>query len=265
MRRKVKLIIPAAGAGKRMDLPYPKTLFPVAGVPILGHILKAALPVADEGVVVVSPEGKPLVEEFIVSARLKGIRLAIQEKPIGMADAVEVGARAHAVEKCDFLIIWGDQVTAQTRTLQKLKSHHLQNSAWLSLPTTIRRNPYVHVVRDSAGKVIGMLEAREGDLMPEWGESDCGVFMVRGEHLLNGIAELRMATYNPRTGRYDRLDGSPSITGEFNFLPLISLWGHMGIKLAAVPAAESDESVGVNTRADAEFVESRLNEKVGKR
>lgn len=260
MQRLTKLIIPAAGSGKRMNLPYPKTLFPVAGVPILGHILKAALPIADEAVVVVSPEGKRAVEDFLASGGFKHIRVTTQEKPIGMADAVELGVRALGSSRdCDYLVIWGDQVTVRRETIEATVVHHRKTAASLTLPTTYRKSPYIHIRRDAKGMVVGVLEAREGDEMPEQGESDCGVFVARGEHLIEGLAQLRAAMYDRTAGKYNRLDGLPSTTGEFNFLPIITLWAQSGLLVEALLQAETLESVGVNTREDAALVEAQLS------
>jgi bifunctional UDP-N-acetylglucosamine pyrophosphorylase/glucosamine-1-phosphate N-acetyltransferase len=257
--RKTKLIIPAAGAGKRMGLSYPKTLYPIRGKPILQHILEAAIPLVHEAVVIVSPQGKPLIEAFLSSRSLGQITTAIQETPVGMADAVEIGVRAlGGTQPCDYLIIWGDQVTVRTETLRELKDQHLRSGAWLTLPTTRKRNPYIHIVRDADGNVVDVLEAREGDPMPEVGESDCGVFLCRGEYLLDGLVELERATYDPNSGVFRRLDQRSSATGEFNFLPLITLWSRSMRSVQALPLATELESLGVNTPSDVQTLESKL-------
>jgi len=260
--RKTKLIIPAAGAGKRMGLRYPKTLYPIRGKPILQHILEAAIPLVHEAIVIVSPQGKPLIEAFLSSRSLGQITTAIQETPVGMADAVEIGVRAlGGIQPCDYLIIWGDQVTVRTETLRKTLEHHRRSDAWLTLPTTWTRDPYIHIVRDGSGNVTGVLEAREGDAMPEEGESDCGVFLARGEHLLEGVMRLRVATFDATSGRYLRLNGLPSVTGEFNFLPLITLWAKLGRGIQAISVALETESIGINTEHDVGRFFSLLNNK----
>lgn len=259
MTRKIKLIIPAAGAGKRMGLSYPKTLYPIAGKPILAHILESAMPLVQECVVVVSPDGKQAIEGFLSDRGYTGISTAVQNQPIGMADAVEVGAQAlGGSQSCDFLIIWGDQVTVQAETLCKVIENHKASGAWLTLPTTWRRDPYIHIVRDGNGNVIGVLEAREGDAMPDEGENDCGVFMARGEHLLDGLMQLRSATCDKATGYYRRVDNSSSLSREFNFLPLITFWAKRKKIVEALPIAVRHESVGVNTQQDAAEASSNI-------
>lgn len=63
--RKTRLIVPAAGAGKRLGVDYPKTLVRVLDRPILDHILTALDALATEAVVVVSPSGEAPVREFL--------------------------------------------------------------------------------------------------------------------------------------------------------------------------------------------------------
>jgi bifunctional N-acetylglucosamine-1-phosphate-uridyltransferase/glucosamine-1-phosphate-acetyltransferase GlmU-like protein len=242
-----------------MGLAYPKTLFPIAGKPILGHILTASDGVVDTAMVVVSATGKVAVEEYLKTAGWNHARTAIQEKPIGMADAVSVGVRAYGDDQaCDYLVIWGDQVTVRRETLEKVVAHHCSTGAWLTFPTSWRASPYIHIVRDANGRVCGVLEAREGDAMPSEGESDCGVFLVRGEVIKQGLSDLRTRTWDSRTQRFCRLDGSPSHTGEFNFLPLIGLWALQGALVEALCVATPDETRGVNTVAEVVCVERSL-------
>jgi bifunctional N-acetylglucosamine-1-phosphate-uridyltransferase/glucosamine-1-phosphate-acetyltransferase GlmU-like protein len=109
----------------------------------------------------------------------------------------------------------------------------------------VRPNPYIHFERDSEGSVSGLKQAREGDSMPEQGESDTGFFCFR-------TAALR--------GLLDRMRGSSATgqrTGEFNLLPVIPLAARDGLVLT--PHIMSiEETVGINSSADAAAVEQFL-------
>lgn len=256
MQRDLKLIVPAAGIGSRMGLSYPKALFPVNGQPILWHILQACMGLAVEGVVVTSPSGDAQIAEFLRSWRAYPTHTAIQQKPVGMADAVWTGLNFFPESaECDYLVVWGDQVTVQNKTLQKTLEHHRQRESWLTFPTSYRADPYIHIQRDASGKVSGVLEKREGDEMPAQGENDCGVFIVKGAALRSGLEELKAATYDPQTGKYARLRGTSSGSGEFNFLPLITFWVQAGHVVEALPIAGKDETLGINTPTDAKLAE----------
>jgi bifunctional UDP-N-acetylglucosamine pyrophosphorylase/glucosamine-1-phosphate N-acetyltransferase len=246
-----------------MGLAYPKTLFQVADKPILGHILEATRGLVDETVIVVSEAGKESIEQYIRSDGWARVCTAIQAVPIGMADAVRVGLTAFGSDNlCDYLIIWGDQVTVRRETLEQVMAHHRAAGAWLTFPTSRRKSPYIHIVRDEQGAVRGVLEAREGDTMPPDGESDCGVFLLRGQVLEQGLANLKARTWDPLAQRFCRLDGRPSATGEFNFLPLISLWAMEGASVEALPIATVYETQGVNTPDEVMYVEHILRERL---
>ena len=261
MKREIRLIIPAAGAGTRMGLAYPKTLFPIGGKPILGHILTASDGLVDAAIIVVSARGRVAIEEYLKSAGWNHVSTIVQEKPLGMADAVSVGLHAFNDDQmCDYLVIWGDQVTIQRKTLERIIIHHHVTGAWLTFPTSWRPSPYIHITRDAHGGVYGVLEAREGDVMPSEGESDCGVFLSRSEVLKQGLSDLKTRTWDPLAQRFCRLDGCPSTTGEFNFLPLISLWASQGVRVEGLPMATADETRGVNTLDDVVIAEHLLHE-----
>jgi len=259
MSRLIRLIIPAAGAGTRMGLTYPKTLFPVAGKPILWHILAATEGLVDASRIVVSPSGIPAIQEFLAATLWRHAQTVVQEKPIGMADAVWVGLNAFDdAASCDYLIIWGDHVTVRRETLAQVIAHHRATGAAITFPTSRRESPYIHIERDQSGRVRNVLEAREGDSLPSEGESDCGVFLARGEWLRQGLSDLRARTIDPTRQRFGRLDGRTSATGEFNFLPLITLWAEQGKLVQAVCVAMLKETRGINTQQEARDVEQLI-------
>src|SRR5438132_13686517 len=81
-------IIPAAGRGSRLGSDQPKILYPILGRPILCWLLDALVPVCGNFVLVLSPEGRAVVEPMARQRLGAGLRLVIQERPTGMADAV---------------------------------------------------------------------------------------------------------------------------------------------------------------------------------
>ena len=77
------------------------------------------------------------------------------------------------------------------------------------MPTVRKADPYIHLERDGAGRISRVLHRREGDVMPQIGESDMGLFALSAEacfHLLPQFAS-------------EVVTGAG--TGERNFLPFI--------------------------------------------
>ena len=59
------------------------------------------------------------------------------------------------------------------------------------MPTVRRRAPYIHLQRDGANRITGILHRREGDSMPDVGESDMGLFALPSASFARSPAALR--------------------------------------------------------------------------
>jgi bifunctional N-acetylglucosamine-1-phosphate-uridyltransferase/glucosamine-1-phosphate-acetyltransferase GlmU-like protein len=235
-------LIPAAGRGSRLGFHHPKILFPVAGATILEWLVDLLQPLCERFVFVLSPSAAAPVEA--AASRLLPGRFAIapQPEPRGMADAIRCGLPQ--VETRHTLIVWGDQVALRPDSLQFLMRLHQGIAQPAAVcPTLWRDHPYIHFERDASGRLDRILQAREGDQMPERGESDSGVFLFRtetlGQHLPRLLASAECI------GRHTR---------ELNFLPIFPMLD----KLITAPIMSEAESVGVNSPADAAYLEQHL-------
>jgi bifunctional N-acetylglucosamine-1-phosphate-uridyltransferase/glucosamine-1-phosphate-acetyltransferase GlmU-like protein len=164
-----------------------------------------------------------------------------------MADAVACGLPSVATP--NVLIVWGDQAGVRPTSLDIAMRIHLgpaQPAA--TCPTLWRDRPYVHFLRNESGQLIRILHAREGDSLPHRGESDSGVFLFRTEALREGLSRLLES---------EQCVGSK--TGELNFLPIFPLLDSEPGRLVTLPIMTEAESAGVNTRADAEYLEQYLS------
>lgn len=257
MSRQIRLIIPAAGNGTRIDNPsVPKTLTQVNGRPIITHILDAVDQFVDEIVIVASPTGGYLIDA-VVGARAKRSSIAIQSAPIGMADAVQIGLNhwtSH--EDADYIIIWGDQVTVSHDTVSealKLYNEWLPKGRHVLIPICMRMNPYTSFEYGVREDSIIVLEKHEGDGMPPMGANDIGIFIIDGVVLEEILKLLFVSTFNKRTGIFQRTRGRKSITGEFNFLPIFEF-----IPLSALTfyyVNDEWQTIGVNTKDDVARIE----------
>lgn len=245
LKRPVVAIIPAAGKGTRLDFDGPKVLFPIKGTPILKLIHDTIADLVSEFCLVINPRHSDQIKRFTEKNGLR-ISFAVQEEPTGMGDAVLcaepiVGDKAG---QCDYLIIWGDQATVSRETVLTCLLHHQHSdkSPPLTFPTCRMEKPYIHFERDKEDRIVALRQQREGDEMPAIGESDCGVFVVRGELLFEGLREHKKTV---TTGKG---------TGEFNFLPFIIWLAKKGIVVDGLHIADVKETRGINTLEDLEFI-----------
>jgi len=239
-------IVPAAGRGSRLGFNRPKILYPVAGRMILEWLLDLLLPCCRTIVFVLSPEGSLEVAPELERLAPGRYKIAVQEQPIGMGDAVEVGAEQVTTRHA--IAVWGDQVALRPLTIEAiLRVHQGPLEPAATMPTLTVHSPYIHFPRDQAGKIVAVSQAREGDAIPDEGESDAGVFCFRSSDLTALLAELH--TSPSAIGRHTR---------EFNFLPIIPLAAQTGRTVLTPRVLRPEETIGVNNAADAQKLEDFL-------
>jgi len=239
-------LIPAAGRGTRLGFDRPKILFPIAGVTILEWLVDLLNPLCWRYVFVLSSEGAGPVQKE--TSRLLGERcaIAVQPQPRGMADAVQCGMPL--VETPHTLIVWGDQVALAPASLDfAMRIHQGIAQPAATVPTLWRDRPYIHFERGPNGRVRRILQAREGDSMPDRGESDSGVFLFRTESLRSAL---------PCLLKSEGCIGKQ--TAELNFLPIFPVLDREPGQLITLPIMSEAESVGVNSHADARYLEQHL-------
>lgn len=243
------LIVPAAGLGTRLGANRPKLLVPVAGIPMIDRLLALFAAVVDRAVVVVHPSFESEVRQhFAGSGRSRvSITTVVQPQPTGMLDAIMLAEPAvRGVEPDEVWITWCDQVAIHPATIRRLAElTSACPDAALVMPTVSRRAPYVHLHRDGTGRIVEIRHRREGDTMPETGESDMGLFAVS------------RATFTELLPRYAREVAVGTATGERNFLPFIA-WANASQEIVTFPASDEMEAVGVNTPEELRVVESYL-------
>lgn len=240
------LLIPAAGAGSRLGAALPKAMVEVNGRTMLDHLIDLYAPVMDEFVVVVSPAAKSLVSTHLAQ-RPESISIAVQPHPTGMLDAILVPQPMLADRRpLQLWITWCDQIAVRPATVDRLLGAAQQHpQAVLLLPTMQCEQPYIHFERDAAGIIRRILHRREGDAMPERGESDMGLFV------------LSDAAYFDLLPRYAEAVMPGESTGERNFLPFI-VWAGARGTVQSIAGSHVMESVGINTPQELAAVERWL-------
>jgi bifunctional UDP-N-acetylglucosamine pyrophosphorylase / glucosamine-1-phosphate N-acetyltransferase len=243
------LIIPAAGIGSRLGAHTPKLLALVNGRPMLDHLLTLYAPVVERVALVVHPSARNAVLHAL-HGWTRPIDVFVQEQPTGMLDAILLARPAvDAAQPRRVWITWCDQVTIHPRTVRRLAETDASDSL-IALPTSTSSSPYVHFVRDESGRIVRVLHRREGDAMPESGESDTGLF------------SLSQGAYLDLLGTFAADPGLGSATGERNFLPFIP-WAAARGPVVTFPCTEAAEAIGVNTPEDLAVAERTLRERAG--
>jgi bifunctional UDP-N-acetylglucosamine pyrophosphorylase / glucosamine-1-phosphate N-acetyltransferase len=240
------LIVPAAGLGTRLGADRPKLLVPVAGVPMIDRLLALFATHVDHAVVIVHPSFERDVREHLGRSAIP-VTTIVQPSPTGMLDAILLAEPVAKGAHDEVWISWCDQVGIHRNTLARLARTMAEHpEAALVMPTVARRHPYIHLDRDGAGRIQRILHRREGDAMPEYGESDMGLFALSRQSFVQLLP------------RYAIDVTLGSATGERNFLPYIA-WANRDHEVVTFPAVHEMEAVGVNTPEELRAVEAYLS------
>jgi len=243
-------VILAAGKGTRMKSDLPKVMHPLAGAPLIAHVLEAVRE-AEIGRVcaVVGPEMQSVGEA--VKAVVPAAEIAVQEQQLGTADAVKAAGSAIAKEDGPVIVIYGDTPLLGAETLVALRDA-LEAGADLTVIGFEADNPtgYGRLLIDKSGALTGIREEKDAD-EAERALTLCnsGIMGFRsGEVLATLLA--RISNHNAK--------------GEYYLTDAVSLARASGLQ-AKMLRAEMRDVLGVNSRgelAEAEAaIQTRLRSK----
>lgn len=249
------IVILAAGKGTRMVSALPKPLHPVAGLPMVAHVLAAAAaadPVAT--VLVVSPELADLPKRIGAG---DGVSAVIQDPPLGTGDAVR--RALPAVAGADWLLVFfADHPRLDPVTVRALLDGARDAGARVTILTAMLPDPagYGRIDRDADGRVVRIVERKDDDPARRTGlvEINSGMMAIDG----------RWAA-----GAFERLTPSPA-TGEVYLTELVELaaadgpLAGGGWPVAAV-AANPRVALGINDRVELAAADADLRQRIRER
>lgn len=152
------VIVLAAGEGKRMQSKKAKVLMPLAGRPLLAHVLTTARALRPAAIHVVYGHcGEQVLAVFDGQPDL---RWTLQAERLGTGHAVGEALR-DVPDDAHVLVLYGDVPLTRAETLQRL----VQDESKLTMLATRLANPqgYGRVLRDGNGLVRAVVEEKDAD------------------------------------------------------------------------------------------------------
>ncbi len=228
----LNIVILAAGQGKRMQSNLPKVLHPIAGRPMLTHVLDSARALGAQCIAIVVGHGADQVKQAY--AVQPDLQFALQQPQLGTGHAVLQAAPL--LQESDTndvtVILYGDVPLVQPDTLRALLMARANGVAILTeiLPDA---TGYGRIVRDSKGNVTAIVEHK--DATPEQRsiqEVNTGIMAVPTRHLKSWLAKL---TNN-------------NAQGEYYLTDIIGMAVAEGVSVNVAHPAASFETLGVNSR-----------------
>jgi bifunctional UDP-N-acetylglucosamine pyrophosphorylase/glucosamine-1-phosphate N-acetyltransferase len=185
------VVILAAGQGTRMRSGVQKLLHPLCGRPIISWPIAAAQAAGARRIVVVdSPDRR------LESAARDGVELAVQQRPLGTADAVRA-ATGQIGPDDTVVVINGDAPLITPETLRALVDAHERSGAAATIATMVLEDAggYGRVVRAPDGTVQRVVETKApgdaSELELQIREVNTGMFAFEGGALTTALAEVR--------------------------------------------------------------------------
>jgi bifunctional UDP-N-acetylglucosamine pyrophosphorylase/glucosamine-1-phosphate N-acetyltransferase len=223
----LEILVLAAGAGKRMRSSVPKVLQPLAGRPLLGHVLATARELAPRKVIVVHGHGAEAVREAFNGEKVEWV---LQGEQLGTAHAV-MQAMPKVSADADVLILYGDVPLMRAATLQRLLE---AANGGLAVLTAEPDDPaaYGRVVRDGSGRVAKIVEQRDASPAERAiREINAGFYALDAKRL---------------SGWLKKIDNR-NAQKEYYLTDLVSLAVADKVPVAAVKTDHAWEAAGVNT------------------
>lgn len=235
--RPLAIIILAAGQGTRMKSSRHKVLHPVAGRPMLMHLLASVAKLNPERQVVVVGAGREQVEQAVAGT---GAVIAVQEQQQGTGHAVAQAHDALAGFAGDILILYGDVPLVRVETMQAMLARLNQGDEPRAVVLGFRPEDaaaYGRIITDGHGTIEKMVEFKDASAT-ERAVTLCnsGLMAVRSTDLFVLLDKI----------------GNDNAAGEYYLPDIVMLPGAQ----SAVIEAEEWEVAGVNSRAELAGVEA---------
>ncbi|MFS0770737.1 bifunctional UDP-N-acetylglucosamine diphosphorylase/glucosamine-1-phosphate N-acetyltransferase GlmU [Sphingomonas sp. 1P08PE] len=233
-------VILAAGKGTRMKSDLHKVLHPVAGRPMLLHLIAAVRALSPERIVVVTGAGREQVEAAVGG---QGVDVALQADQLGTGHAVRQAEAALAGFVGDVLVLYGDVPLVAAGTMRRMVERLHGDDAPAAVVLGFRPadpGAYGRVIADADGRIARMVEFKDA--------SDA----ERQETLCNsGLMAVRAADLWALLARV----GNDNAAGEY-YLPDIVMLAAADGRRSAVIETTADEVAGVNSRGELATVEA---------
>ena len=236
----------------------PKVLHPIAGRPMLQHVLDTARTLSPAALAVVVGRGDDVRaavagSDADVQASRSAVDIVVQEQQLGTGHAVAQAQSALAGRADTVLVLYGDTPLITAATLRRLAEAHAASDAAITLLTTHIENPALRpngrVVRDADGAIVGVVEAPEATLQQrDITECNMGIYAFRDAWLWPALAQVPPS----------------AVKGEIYLTALIHMAIAEGLAVGAVATPDYTETLGVDTRALLAEAEAVMQQRIAR-
>jgi bifunctional UDP-N-acetylglucosamine pyrophosphorylase / glucosamine-1-phosphate N-acetyltransferase len=238
--RPIAAVILAAGKGTRMNSATHKVLHPLAGRPMIEHLMAALAELRPERTVVVVGD----LREQLEAALAGRAEFAVQEPQLGTGHAVQQAQAALAGFEGDVLVLYGDVPFVRAETMRALLDRLRAEDAPEAVVLAFEPEDPLQYGRVIAtgDRIAWMVEHKDADE----GQRACrlcnsGLLAARAEALFELLGRI----------------GNDNAQGEYYLPEIVNIAIAEGRTCAAVRTDDPDEVAGINSRAELAAAEAR--------
>ena len=222
------VIILAAGKGTRMRSNLPKVLQPLAGRPLLGHVIDTAKKLQADHIITIYGHGGTLVQNAFAHEQVQWVEQAEQ---LGTGHAVKVTLPVLPQDGVS-LILSGDVPCITEQTLQKLLDVSRETQIGLVTLTLADATGYGRIVREN-GKIQAIVEHKDAsEAQRQIQEINTGIYCVSNAKLHEWLPKL----------------SNNNAQGEYYLTDIVAMAIADGLEVASVEPQLAFEVEGVNDR-----------------
>jgi len=229
------VVVLAAGKGTRMKSAVPKVLHPLAGVPLIEHVLRTVDQLKAAGTVLVIGHGADAVRTAL--ADRPTLQFVLQTPQLGTGHALLQTESALTGRSGNVLLVSGDVPLLRTETLVRLAGAHAEARAAATVLTAELPDPYGYgrIVRDKNGHITRIVEERDasGDER-DLREINTGIYAFALEPLFAALHDL----------------AADNAQSEYYLTDLVAAYHRRGLRVETLRVGSADELRGVNSRVD---------------
>ena len=232
------VIILAAGKGTRMRSSLPKVLQPLAGRPLLGHVIETAKKLNADNIITIYGHGGDRVQTAFAQQDIKWVEQAEQ---LGTGHAVQMTLPVLPQDGVS-LILSGDVPCINPVTLQKLLDATAETGIGLVTLTLLDANGYGRIVREN-GEIQAIVEHKDAsEEQRQIKEINTGIYAVSNAKLHQWLPNL----------------SNDNAQGEYYLTDIVAMALADGIQVASVEPEQAFEVEGVNDRVQLAALERQF-------
>jgi len=228
------IVILAAGKGTRLKSALAKVLHRAGGRPLVEHVVRACQPLKPREIVAIVGHQ---AEDVTAAVAPLGVKTALQKPQRGTGHAMLVARRAIPSRVKFAILLPGDAPLIRTETLVALARAHRETGAAATILSAEIENPsgYGRIVRRDDGSVAAIVEdAALSQEQRAIREINSSIYCFTLEKLWPCLASLK----------------PQNVHKELYLTDAIAVLRQKSENVQAVLAADPDEVLGCNTRAD---------------